>query len=54
MPGVQRADARSDVALEQIAGLRMAYERPRTLPMRLSVTLAVRAATGTLWSREAL
>jgi hypothetical protein len=31
------------VALEQIAGLRMAYERRRTLPMRMSVTIAVRA-----------
>ena len=32
------------VALEQIAGLRMAYERRRTLPMRMTVTLAVRAS----------
>jgi hypothetical protein len=31
------------VALEQIAGLRMAYERRRTLPMRMTVTLVVRA-----------
>ena len=31
------------VALEQIAGLRMAYERRTTLPVRLTITLAVRA-----------
>ena len=31
------------VALEQIAGLRMAYERRRTLPMRMTCTLVVRA-----------
>jgi hypothetical protein len=31
------------VALEQIAGLRMAYERRTTLPMRMTVTIAVRA-----------
>jgi hypothetical protein len=31
------------VALEQIGALRMAYERRRTLPMRMSVTIAVRA-----------
>lgn len=30
------------VALEQIAGLRMAYERRRTLPMRMTCTLVVR------------
>jgi hypothetical protein len=32
------------VAVEQIAGLRMAYERRQTLPMRLTVTLVVRGA----------
>jgi type IV secretory pathway VirB4 component len=31
------------VAIEQIAGLRMAYERRQTLPMRLAVTVVVRA-----------
>jgi hypothetical protein len=31
------------VALEQIAGLRMAYERRQTLPMRMTVTVVVRA-----------
>ncbi|MCA1647266.1 MAG: hypothetical protein LC797_18025 [Chloroflexi bacterium] len=31
------------VALEQIAGLRMAYERRRTLPMRMAITVVVRA-----------
>lgn len=30
------------VALEQIAGLRMAYERRQTLPQRLSITVVVR------------
>lgn len=30
------------VALEQIAGLRMAYERRQTLPMRMAVTVVVR------------
>ena len=33
------------VALEQIAGLRMAYERRRTLPMRMTCTLVVRGST---------
>jgi len=32
------------VALEQIAALRMAYERRRTLPMQLTCTVVVRAA----------
>jgi hypothetical protein len=32
------------VALEQIGGLRMAYERRQTLPMRMAVTLVVRAS----------
>jgi hypothetical protein len=31
------------VALEQIAGLRMAYERRQTLPMRMTLTAVVRA-----------
>jgi hypothetical protein len=31
------------VALEQIAGLRMAYERRQTLPMRMAITVVVRA-----------
>jgi hypothetical protein len=31
------------VAIEQIAGLRMAYERRQTLPMQVAVTVAVRA-----------
>jgi hypothetical protein len=34
------------VALEQIAGLRMAYERRRTLPMRMTCTLVVRGPDG--------
>ncbi|MCA1648378.1 MAG: hypothetical protein LC797_23935 [Chloroflexi bacterium] len=33
------------LALEQIAGLRMAYERRRTLPMRMTCTVVVRAST---------
>ncbi|HVQ42379.1 MAG TPA: hypothetical protein VMS54_09235 [Vicinamibacterales bacterium] len=33
------------VAIEQVAGLRMAYERRQTLPMRLSVTIVVRGST---------
>jgi hypothetical protein len=33
------------VAIEQIAGLRMAYERRQTLPMRMSVTIVVRGLT---------
>ncbi len=32
------------VALEQIAGLRIAYERRQTLPMQLSITMVVRAS----------
>jgi hypothetical protein len=32
------------VALEQISGLRMAYERRRTLPMRMSISVVVRAS----------
>jgi hypothetical protein len=32
------------VALEQIVGLRMAYERRQTLPMRMAVTVVLRAA----------
>ena len=32
------------VAIEQIAGLRMAYECRTTLPMRMTVTVAVRGA----------
>jgi hypothetical protein len=32
------------VAIEQVAGLRMAYERRQTLPMRMAVTIAVRGA----------
>jgi hypothetical protein len=40
------------VALEQIAGLRMAYERRRTLPMRMTVTLAVRAPDRTTLERR--
>jgi hypothetical protein len=40
------------VALEQIAGLRMAYERRQTLPMRMTVTVVVRAPyEGTLSHR---
>lgn len=40
------------VALEQIAGLRMAYERRRTLPMRMTCTVVVRAPyRGTLERR---
>jgi hypothetical protein len=40
------------VALEQIAGLRMAYERRQTLPMRMTVTVVVRAPfEGTLRHR---
>jgi hypothetical protein len=31
------------VAIEQISGLRMAYERRRTLPMRMTCTVVVRA-----------
>jgi hypothetical protein len=31
------------VAIEQIAGLRMAYERRQTLPMRMTITVVVRA-----------
>ncbi len=37
------------VALEQIAGLRMAYERRQTLPMRMAITVVVRA-----WDRHTL
>jgi len=33
------------VAIEQVAGLCMAYERRQTLPMRRSVTLVVRGST---------
>src|SRR5205823_6651090 len=40
------------VALEQIAGLRMAYERRRTLPMRMTVTLVVRAFDRTILERR--
>jgi hypothetical protein len=40
------------VAIEQVAALRMAYERRQTLPMRMTVTVAVRAADkGTLERR---
>jgi hypothetical protein len=40
------------VALEQISGLRMAYERRRTLPMRMTCTVVVRAPyRGTLERR---
>jgi hypothetical protein len=40
------------VAIEQIAGLRMAYERRQTLPMRMSVTVAVRAPNRSLLDRR--
>jgi hypothetical protein len=40
------------VVLDQIAGLRMAYERRQTLPMRLAVTLVVRAANRSTLERR--
>jgi hypothetical protein len=40
------------VALEQIAGLRMAYERRRTLPMRMTVTLVIRTPDRTSLERR--
>src|SRR5205807_2485759 len=41
--GVQSADAGPPGRARQIAGLRMAYERRTTLPMRLAITVVVRA-----------
>src|SRR5207244_12278008 len=40
------------VALEQIAGLRMAYERRQTLPMRMAVTVVVRGPDRTTLERR--
>jgi len=40
------------VALEQISGLRMAYERRQTLPMDLTLTIVVRAETKKALDRQ--
>ena len=40
------------MAPEQIVALRMGYERRRTLPMRMSVTIAVRAANRSTLERR--
>jgi hypothetical protein len=40
------------VVIEQIAGLRMAYERRQTLPMRMTVTVVVRASDSATLERR--